>query len=132
MRVTSGPQPVLGAIVKTVAFGLIPHNGIVVGHDDNGVAIIASISPLKGYTEKRLPEFLGRLKISRLEIPTLAGWVAARRARFLARKPYHLLNWNCQHFASFAAGRQPSSPAVVAIGGAFMLGFGLFALTRTS
>src|ERR1700744_4105283 len=124
------PQPALGTIIKVVAFGLVPHNGIVVGYDDDGVAIIASISPLKGYTEKRLPKFLGRLKIKRLELPALAGWVAARRARFLARKRYHLINWNCQLFASFAAGRKPSSPAVMAIGGAFVIGLGLSALTR--
>ena len=130
MRSVKRRQPALGYIIKIVAFGLVPHNGIVVGHDDDGVAIIASISPLKGYTEKRLPNFLGSLKIKRLEVPTLAGWVAARRARFLKRKPYHLLNWNCQHFASFASGRQPSSPAVVAIGSAFMIGLGLSALAR--
>jgi hypothetical protein len=123
------PQPALGTIVRTVAFGLVPHDGVVVAHDKDGIAILASISPRKGYTEKRLPDFLGHLKISSLEVPALEGWVVAQRARSQAGKPYHLVMWNCQHFASYAAGRAPSSPAVMAIGGAFMIGFGL-ALAR--
>lgn len=102
----------IGAIVVT-QIGPIEHVGLVVGYTRLGEPIVASISLWRGFVQETLSQFANAQGTYKANYPShLSGNVVVARAYSVAKKQYHLLNWNCEHFVRHAHGLPLESPQI--------------------
>lgn len=114
----------------TVDCGWFRHVGNVSGFSIDGQPLVISASKRRGIVvEESLDEFSGGRPVRNDgfhgHVPRHA---VVARLRAMIGQPWHLLR-NCEHVASVAEGRTPTSPQLVGWGVAGLL---LFALTRES
>jgi len=114
----------------SVDCGFFWHVGIVSGYSIYGQPLVISASKRRGIVvEESLDEFSGggpvRHEGFKRDLPRR---VVVAQMRTMIGQPWHLFR-NCEHVASAAEGRQPTSPQLA---GWFFAGLLVFAATRRS
>lgn len=96
--------------------GLSKHYAIYLGKDSNGNEVVAENHWIKGVNIISARDYFSSVKhiarIERFSGSELERTKALQRAFNLAGKPYDLLNYNCEHFATEVQKGRPRSNQV--------------------
>ncbi|WP_084182970.1 lecithin retinol acyltransferase family protein [Nevskia soli] len=112
-------------------WGCFNHTGLKVTFADGSTLVYANV-PGRGVIRQSLAEFaMGRSMVTAHGISGHSAFQVIARAERALGTPYRLFNWNCEHFVSWALGREPNSPQLHAAGGALLATLILAQLTAS-
>jgi hypothetical protein len=106
-----------GTIVSSQTHWFFRHRGIVSDrwHQGNPM-IISNSARAGGVAEESWDEFAAGHEVSIDESPSVLNpWEVVARARSRVGSKYRVLDWNCEHFVSFAQGFEPHSPQMALV-----------------
>jgi hypothetical protein len=122
----------IGTIVSTW-IGPIEHFGLVTAYTQWGEPVVASISMKDGFARQLLTGFAKAQGTYGFGYPSsLPEYEVLARVYSVADKPYHLANWNCEHFVRYGHGLPPESPQVARATIIAFAAIAIFALAKAA
>ena len=109
------PYPVPGMVIWIRAYLFYRHKAIVSDRWQDGKPMVICNSPDYGVIEQTWDQFRAGQKPQPEEYPgKLPYWEVLRRARARLGTPYHLFDFNCDHFKNYAHGLPVESEQLMA------------------